>query len=910
MNATIKWVAVIALSVLSIAGMPRPAAATTPEEHLAPPIADVEGGSPMHPAMPPIQPGVVYYRPPAPSDITWTGRSHSLSLTAWTPSGPAPIVNGNTPGNQPTSGRTGGVAAHPTDPNTIYIAAVGGGIWKTTNGGTTWTPLTDNEATLWSYAVAVSKSNPDIVYAGTGEPTNSILSFYGRGVLKSNNGGGSWTLMGASVFDRRTISRVVIHPTDPDTVYVATGGGLNGLGGNRGVWKSTDGGANWANTTSPAITGAQFSGNYSDLLMHPTDPQTLYCAVGAYNGHLKNGVYMTSNGATSWAVSGNHPTGASLGRISIAICRNNPLVLYSIISDPSSHALLKMMKTVDGGTTWTEVVGVPNFMGGQGWYDQCIAVDPSNPDVVYVGGQAGPNGIQKTENGGTSWVGITFDSGFDGPHVDHHAMAFDANDKLLETNDGGVWRLDDPALATMNWTSINGNLQITQFIGIAMDPNNVELAYGGSQDNGTKMFTGFLGWTAIRGGDGGHVEVDPTNGLTIYHTFQYPRTSGTWERSDDGGASWQPKQNGINTADPGNFYVPLILDPSNPTRLLTGTSRLYETVDKAENWVAISAPATNGWGAANAIDAIGLSATDVNVIYACAAGAIYRTDNHGATWSLRNGGTSGDHFHDIFIDPTDHDIAYVVRDRFGAGGHAFRTTNGGVNWTNISGNLPDIPAQSIHVAINNPGPADDAYYVGTDTGVYRSIDGGATWAPHVTGMPNVAVFDLDYNPNTNVLMAGTHGRGTFQILLPSSPSISALADATTACGLVYTGPTPSASGSPPLTWSLAAGPVGMTIDSGTGVVSWPNPIASPKTYTVTLKAENDGGGFDTTSFQLKVKPGDFNGDGLTDDVDLGPFVACLLDPPNCSLNCAADVNNDTNIDGLDAQGWVDSSLSP
>lgn len=900
----------IALSLAGI-GHHTPVLANTLENHLESSAMAIDGPPTPRPPMPTIVPGIIYPAPPW-RDNTYTGRSLPLSLSQWTPTGPGPIVNGNTAGNLPTSGRTGGVAAHPTDPNTLYIAAVGGGIWKTTDGGTIWTPLTDNQATLWSYAVAVSQSNPDIVYAGTGEPTNSILSFYGRGVLKSTDAGSTWTLLGSSVFDRRTIARVVIHPTDPNTVYVATGGGVNGSSGNRGVWKTTDGGLNWTNTTT-AITGAQFSGVYSDLLMHPTDPLTLYCAVGQYNGQLKNGVYVTTNGGTSWAASGNHPVGTANGRISIAISKSNPLVLYSIISNPGTSGLLKMMKTIDGGTTWNEVLGVPNFMGGQGWYDQCIAVDPTNPDVVYVGGQSGTNGILKSEDGGSSWTSIASDATGEGPHVDFHGFGFDASGRLLSTNDGGVFRLNNASLASLDWVSLNGNIQTTQFIGIAMDPANLDLSYGGSQDNGTEKFTGFIGWTAIRGGDGGHVEVDPSNPLTIYHTFQYPRTGGTWERSDDGGNTWQVKQNGINatgpTPDPGNFYVYLVLDPSNPTRLLTGTNRVYETTDKGENWAPISTPSNNGWGTGSAIDAIGLAATDINVIYATAGGAIYVTSNHGATWALRNTGTTGDHFKDVAVHPEDPNTAYIVRDRFGAGGKVFKTTNAGVNWTNISSNLPDIPAQSIVIDSNNPGQADDVLYVGTDTGVYRSTNGGTSWTVHATGMPNCSVFDLDLNQTTGVLMAGTHGRGSFQILTPVSPSITPLTDAATLCGSVYTGPTPSSSGSPPLTWTLVAGPVGMTIDAGTGVVSWPSPIPSLSDYTVTIKAENDGGGFDTKTYLLTVKPGDFNGDGLADSLDLPDFVNHLLGLSN-TRPCAADVNGDTFVDGLDAQAWIISSATP
>jgi photosystem II stability/assembly factor-like uncharacterized protein len=271
-----------------------------------------------------------------------------LNQLAWTAVGPAPTVNGLTNYIEPASGRIAALAAHPTDPNTIYSAAAGGGVWRTSDGGTTWVPLTDSQATLFMGAIAVAPSNPNVIYAGTGEPHMGPSKarnfrdniYYGRGVLRSGDGGSTWTLVGGAEFDRRTISTIVVDPTDADTLYVAVGAlATNGLPGNAGIWKSTNGGANWTNTTAAISTTAAFS----DLVIDPSNTQTLYAAAGAPAGDTANGVYKTTNGGVAWAVAGDFPTGAAdplNGRISLAVSPAAPATLYASIARPGPPASL------------------------------------------------------------------------------------------------------------------------------------------------------------------------------------------------------------------------------------------------------------------------------------------------------------------------------------------------------------------------------------------------------------------------------------------------------------------------------------------------------------------------------------------------------------------------------------------
>jgi photosystem II stability/assembly factor-like uncharacterized protein len=675
-----------------------------------------------------------------------------VTQPSWIPLGPAPILGGQTPGAQPVSGRISAIAGDPRDANTIYLAAAGGGVWKTTDGGSDWTPLTDDQATLFMGAIALAPSNPDVIYAGTGEATNSALSFTGHGVLKSTDAGASWTLLGADVFDRHTISQIVVAPDDPNTVYVAVGGsGTHGLAGDTGIWRSSDGGATWTNTTTSISTTASFS----DVELDPAHPQTLYAAVGSFRGSLSNGVYMSTDGGNTWSIAGNFPIDTREGRMTVAIAPSDSQTVYVSVSasglgGSSFGRLLEVLKSTNGGSTWTVLPNTPD-LGGSGWYGLPLAVDPSDPNTVFASG--GGNPIVESNNGGVTWFSLVAGVDGNGPHTDHHAFAFDASGHLLDGNDGGIWRLDNPTLSQVHWTDLNTNLQLTQYIGIAVNPANPTIAYGGSQDNGTSEFTGSQAWTLIRLGDGGFVRVDPANPRTVYHEF----FNIDLERSDDGGITWVQKSFGIDHTDPSNTYIPYVMDPENSQRLVLGTNRVYETTNRGDLWRPISQPGQGGWNTSANIDALAIAASDPNTIYASAGGHLFVTFDDGASWQQRDVDGFSDHFQDIQIDPTDNQTAYAMRDRFG-GGHVFKTTDGGQSWVDISGNLPDLPAYTLAMD-----PTSKALYVGTDDGVYTSTNLGGFWSRFGVGLPHAQVRELELLPGFALLTAGTHGRGAWEI---------------------------------------------------------------------------------------------------------------------------------------------------
>ena len=379
--------------------------------------------------------------------------SVTLNSNVWTAIGPAALSSGPVAGFPPNSGRITALAADPTNVNVIYIAAAGGGVWKTVDGGTAWKPLTDLQATEFMGAIAPAPSNPNVIYAGTGEanlgPSKLAIArdniYYGLGVLKSTDGGTTWTLLGKTQFYRRTISQIVVDPHDPNIVYVAVGAiATNGLPGNTGIWKSTDGGVTWKDTTVAISTSAAFS----DVAMSASNSQVLYAAVGDPYGDLANGLYMTSDGGAHSAPAGDFPEGASdshIGRVTVAIAKTNSQVLYASIAQSGANSVLyKMLKSTNGGVSWTLLTNTPNYMGSYGDYNTSLAVDPSNANMVFAGGQAGGDTLIRSMDGGSTWTDIDTGVNGVGPHVDHHAAGFDAMGRFLDGDDGGIWRLDDP----------------------------------------------------------------------------------------------------------------------------------------------------------------------------------------------------------------------------------------------------------------------------------------------------------------------------------------------------------------------------------------------------------------------------------------------------------------------------------
>jgi hypothetical protein len=720
-----------------------------------------------------------------------------MLLTAWTPIGPAPIVSGPLAGHLPDSGRVTGVAPDPKDVNTIYIASAGGGIWKTTDAtdaNPTWTPLTDhltdsNGNPLPEFMGAVAEtdatsgkySGNQIVYAGTGEANNSSDSFYGEGILVSIDGGKDWTLTNAGgAFNGMTVSKIAIDPSDPTgaTAYAAIASfGTNGNHAPTGIAKTTNFGQSWAYVTS-GING-RLDVSWTDVVIDPHTPSTVYAAVGQSGGYSLNGVYKSTDGGNNWTLLNGTGSvnGTQDGRITLALYDDGTTnELFVSIANPSNGGLYKMLKSTDGGNSFTDLTSdltLGNYLGNQGDYDTTLIIDPKDPNLIYAGGQDeyiyGGSPIISYD-AGADWNVIDLDSAENGPHSDDHAVAFDAAGNLIDGNDGGVFKLTDPISSTnYSWSSLNTNLQITQFYGVAVDPTTGNV-YGGNQDNGEVKYTGPLGWNEIYGGDGGITRVDPTNPNIVYEEYVY----GDLHISTNAGGSFSSITNGIkhNNDSNGNpivnFIAPYVLD--NLGDIYFGTDYVNLSTNHGSSWTQIGTPGTNGFNTGDApIDAIAVSPVG-DVVYVSAGGKLFVTQNaqdqiDPVTWTEIDlpGGVKAGAPNSLAIDPSDGagGAAYAVVNSFqGGGNHVFQTTNYGQSWTDISGNLPNTPCWSV--AVSSGG---NTVYVGTDVGVYSTsnVNGGSTsWSQFGAGLPNAQVDDLDLVPSLVLLVAGTHGRGAWE----------------------------------------------------------------------------------------------------------------------------------------------------
>ncbi len=712
-----------------------------------------------------------------------------LSTINWTALGPAPLLNAQTPGNFNVSGRAAGLAVHPTNADIVYIGSAGGGVWKTTNStlaNPTWTALTDNQASPFIGSVTLAPSNPNIVYVGTGEEELRALSFYGKGVLKSTDAGATWTLQGASVFDRTVIGNIVVHPTDPNIVFAANGnhGTDSDPTKQTGVYRSTDGGVNWVNLTSSITTTEDFTDLEPDL----TNPNIMWAGVGTRLGSTANGVYRTTNALAAtptWTLISNLPFGTTVGRTEIAVAPSNNQVIYAQMANPSTGNLFGWFQSTNGGASWTDRTAVaPNT--DRMWFCLNLLVDPTNANIVY---SSGTTQLSRSTNGGASWTSINSGADGKGPHVDHHGNAMDSAGRFLLVSDGGIWRYTPSTNLWANLNGINTSRSVTgaidtiQFMGIAISPTDPDFVIGGTQDNGLVRFNDSLGWTLTEGGDGGDVIMDPFNASRMWRANPVGSygPSAYVRRSTNGGASWTSIVTGLTNTSAAAFYPPMAADPGTLDRIFMGTNVLNVSTNAGTNWTRLPG---DTFTFPNEIRAIGIGPTSSGLIYvSCGASAdgkasaytadrVYVTTNNGVTWIERTPQVGND-IQNFAVDPTNSNIAYAVSANFSAtGDNIWRTTNAGVTWTSISSTLIDAPFYDVLLDPGTTsGSGDDILYVSGDQGVYRSIDLGANWSKFGIGLPISQVRDIEYSPQTKILAAGTHGRGVWEILtgVPNLP---------------------------------------------------------------------------------------------------------------------------------------------
>lgn len=668
--------------------------------------------------------------------------------TMWNSIGPKPILNGATA----NSGRVTAIAVHPTDGNIAYVGAASGGVWKTFDGGVNWIPLTDRQPSLATGAITLMPGNPDTIFVGTGEPNFSCDSYYGVGVLKSTDGGYTWTQLGAAPFANKSISKIVIHPTLPDTMWAATAQGaagfICGAYGGGGVYKTTDGGVNWSNAGLPG-------GSINDMVMDRTNPNILYASRNA------GGIYKTIDGGTNWTLLAGGLPATGFGRIDLALHPTLASTLYAVYVN-SGNNQLGTYKTVDGGTTWTALATMPvNLCNSQCWYNLYIEIAPDG--AIWEGGF----GIHRSTDDGTSWTSVG-----GGIHVDQHTVTFGPTGTAWAGNDGGLFTTVNNGAA---WTSRSTNLATVQYYpGASVHPTNANFALAGAQDNGTHKFTGASGWNSVFGGDGCATAIDYTNPNNVWYvSYQYLNIYKTVN-----GSGFAPATSGLadaNTPGVAPFIAMFALCPKNAQVLIAGTNNVWRTNDGAATWTANSPDPII---ASASIRSVAFDPSDVNcnTYYAgLGSGKIFRTTVGGGAaagnWvDISTGLPTTRGVSDLAVDPVNPNIVYAAYTGFGAGQQIYKTINAlaaAPTWAAASSGLPNAPVNAVLV---DPG-ANTVIYAGSDLGVYRSLDSGTTWTPFMNGHPVVAVYDLEANATTGALISFTHGRGAFKLNAPSAKPV-------------------------------------------------------------------------------------------------------------------------------------------
>jgi len=670
-------------------------------------------------------------------------------VSNWVQLGPTAIPKGQTYSSARVlvTGRVTGIVVDPTAPNTIYCATAQGGVWKTINGGISWVATSDNEVSLAIGALAIDPSNDLVLYAGTGEGNFSGDSYYGNGVLKTTNGGASWTALATSTFAGTRFSRIAVTPGPPARLFAATGSG---------IFRSTNAGVNWTLMSSGTPAGAMAT----DVVIDPTTPTTVYAAFWG------QGIYRCTNASAATPTWTKLTTGlpaSGFTRISLGISPSSSQTVYALIAD-TSYTVNGFYRTTNGGTNWSSIALPGGSIGGQGFYNLNVAVDPTSPDIVYLSGIS----LWKATRGGAGvWSFTDIGGAF---HPDNHAFAFDPTNhlKIYAGSDGGIY---ESINGGTTWDdSINEGLCIMQCEFIDQHPTSDAVLFSGTQDNGTEQFRNSGVFNHADDGDGGYCAVDKTQPKNVLSTYY----GNSPKRSTLGGkfGAWMSVAGGI--AGPGLFYPPMALDETNSNNVAFGTNQV--NLDAAQG--------TGGWP--TKVTLPGMSG-NVSAIYYTNSSLIYVGTTTGKVYRLVKSGTwtataihaaplpVGPFITDLATVPGSPNTVIVVMSGFGHG-HAWRgvvPAAGATTWTNISGGgvsaIPDIPANAIAI---DPS-AVNTYYVATDVAVYRTTNGGATWTQFSEGLPNCAVFDMRLHNPTRLLRAGTHGRGVWERKL-DVPSVSSV----------------------------------------------------------------------------------------------------------------------------------------
>lgn len=758
----------------------------------------------------------------------------SASTANWTLLGPS--------GSIPTGGGAGRINAvrfHPTDTNTIFACAPAGGLWKSVNAGQSWSTNTDNLTVIGCSDVAIDPSNPNIMYLATGD--KDAGDTYSIGILKSTDGGSTWNTTGLNwqVTQSRRIARILIHPTNTDTLLAAT---------SAGIWRSVNGGTSWSSVAS---------GNYKAMEFKPGDPTTVY-ASGAY-------FYRSTNGGTSFSqVTSGLPT-SGVTRMAIAVTPANPNYVYILAGKSSDNGFYGLYRSINSGAGFSLRSNSPNLLGwsptgsdsgGQAWYDLAIAASPVNADEIFTGGV----NIWKSVNGGTSWTITAHWYGAGSVpyvHADIHDLIYrPGSSELFSGNDGGVFKTNN---AGTSWVDLSDGLQIAQMYRLSTSTSSTTDNITGWQDNGTNFMSG-TNWAEVLGGDGMECIIKPGTTSTVYGSIYY----GKIYMSQNGGQSFSGtivNSGGTGVDENGAWVTPYVLAPSNANTMFVGKSQVYKSTNSGSTFSQVGSVS----GGTGKMVALAVAPSNINYIYAAKKNRLWVSTN-GTSFTDRTSGlpVSSASITYIAIHPTNPLKAWVTFSGYTAANKVYSTTDGGQSWSNASSGLPNLPVNCIVYQNGSP----DGLYVGTDVGVYYS-DSQTSWTAYNTGLPNVVVSELEINYSAGKLRAATYGRGLWESSLQTVSNIAPIVDFTATITQGCPGTSiqfTDMSTYNPTSWSW-------TFQGGTPSTSTAqNPVVtfnSAGTYNVTLVATNaNGSGTEVKSGYITIT----NGQSLPMFQSFGPPI--------------------------------------
>lgn len=641
----------------------------------------------------------------------------------WNPAGITNYINGNS-GYNGGVGRINCIAFDPNNVNTYYIGTPAGGIWRSTNAGTTWTSLSDGIPVIGVSGIVVNPANSNQIYILTGDGDGGHTG--SMGVLVSNNGGSTWQRTGL-VFDPTLFIRgykLMMHPSNSSILFAITG---------NGIYRTSDAGVTWINVSS---------GYYYDCEFKPGDPNIMYAS-------RSTSLYRSTNNGVSWTQITAGLTGgiSSSSRVAVGVSAANANYVYLLCGGSGGYK--GVYRSTDSGLNFTLRSNSPNILGyetdgsdaaSQAGYDLNIGVDPVNAEIIYSSGII----VWKSTNGGTSWscktnwyepvpVGFTYN------HADQHAFEFQGS-TIFTGSDGGVYKSTNGATTFTNLTS---GLEITQIYRAAGTPADANLYLYGAQDNGCNKFQDNTNVnTHLYGADGMQCRINPSNSNIVYCEAQ----GGAMIKSTDGGANFI----GVNPSS-GAWVTPYIMESGNPNVIyFGGSNNIYKTTNAASSW-------TNVLANCGTQIAMAVGVNNPQVVYSATSSVLRKTTNGGTSWTNITGTlpVASAAITYIAVSTIDANKVWVSFSGYVAGEKVYYSANGGTSWTNVSGTLPNIPCNTIAF---EPGSANNGIYVGTDNGVYYRNTTLGYWVPFRNGLPNVIVNDF-VMVGTNKIAAATFGRG-------------------------------------------------------------------------------------------------------------------------------------------------------